>query len=109
MLFSVQNWQFFFTPKCIIILGLTFGGSWGLYEGLRNPDGKTMKLRLNSVLNGMTRRGPFMANSLGVVGKFMETLPKFSFMKDSLLMKSLSQPTLRKHSFEQEWYDYILD
>eukprot|EP00112_Aurelia_sp_Birch-Aquarium-sp1_P024723 Seg795.6 transcript_id=Seg795.6/GoldUCD/mRNA.D3Y31 product="Mitochondrial import inner membrane translocase subunit Tim23" protein_id=Seg795.6/GoldUCD/D3Y31 len=47
--------------------GLTFGGSWGLYEGLRNPDGKTMKLRLNSVLNGMTRRGPFMANSLGVV------------------------------------------
>lgn len=47
--------------------GLTFGGSWGLYEGLRNPDGRTMKLRVNSVLNGMTRRGPFLANSLGVV------------------------------------------
>jgi len=47
--------------------GLTVGGTWGLLEGLRNPDGRTMKLRLNSVLNGMTRRGPFLANSLGVV------------------------------------------
>ena len=55
--------------SCHSILGLTIGGTWGLYEGLRNPDGKTMKLRLNSVLNGMTRRGPFLANSLGVVGK----------------------------------------
>ncbi|EDO34000.1 predicted protein [Nematostella vectensis] len=47
--------------------GLAAGGSLGLYEGLRNPDGKTFKLRLNSVLNGCTRRGPFAANSLGVI------------------------------------------
>lgn len=47
--------------------GLTIGGVWGLAEGLRNPDGSTFKLRLNSVLNGCTRRGPFLSNSLGVV------------------------------------------
>ena len=52
--------------------GLTVGGTWGLYEGLRNPDGRTMKLRLNSVLNGMTRRGPFVANSLGVLGMYID-------------------------------------
>ena len=23
------------------------GGTWGLYEALRNPDGKTLKLRVN--------------------------------------------------------------
>jgi len=46
--------------------GLTIGGVWGLMEGVRNPDGSTFKLRLNSVLNGCTRRGPFLANSLGV-------------------------------------------
>ena len=27
--------------------GLAVGGTWGLYEGLRNPDGKTLKLRVN--------------------------------------------------------------
>ena len=29
------------------LTGLVIGGSWGLFEGLRNPDGKTMKLRIN--------------------------------------------------------------
>jgi len=49
------------------MLGIGVGGVWGLMEGLRRPDGTTFKLRLNSVLNGCTRRGPFLANSLGVV------------------------------------------
>ena len=30
-----------------LLEGLAVGGTWGLYEGLRNPDGKTMKLRVN--------------------------------------------------------------
>jgi len=47
--------------------GILVGGVWGLAEGLGNPDGRTWRLRLNSVLNGCTRRGPFLANSLGVV------------------------------------------
>lgn len=47
---------------------LTMGGTWGLIEGLnRTPASAPPKLRLNSVLNSMTRRGPFLGNSAGVV------------------------------------------
>ena len=47
---------------------LTLGGTWGMIEGLRkSPATAPPKLRLNSVLNSMTRRGPFLANSAGVI------------------------------------------
>ncbi|KAL8825137.1 MAG: hypothetical protein Q9191_004595 [Dirinaria sp. TL-2023a] len=47
---------------------LTFGGAWGLVEGFnRLPPGSPPKLRLNSVLNAVTRRGPFLGNSAGVI------------------------------------------
>ncbi|KAK9779209.1 putative Mitochondrial import inner membrane translocase subunit tim23 [Seiridium cardinale] len=46
---------------------LTIGGAWGLQEGLRRSAGQPPKLRLNSVLNAVTRRGPFLGNSAGVV------------------------------------------
>ncbi|CAG8610171.1 16725_t:CDS:2 [Funneliformis caledonium] len=44
------------------LAGLTFGGAWGLMEGLRGPS-PNFKLRLNIVLNSVTRRGPFLGNS----------------------------------------------
>ncbi|MCJ1350912.1 MAG: Mitochondrial import inner membrane translocase subunit tim23 [Icmadophila ericetorum] len=47
---------------------LTIGGAWGLVEGLnRSPASAPPKLRLNSVLNSITRRGPFLGNSAGVL------------------------------------------
>ena len=47
---------------------LTMGGTWGMIEGLRkSPASAPPKLRLNSVLNSMTRRGPFLGNSAGVI------------------------------------------
>lgn len=46
---------------------LSIGGAWGLQEGLRRSAGQAPKLRLNSVLNAVTRRGPFLGNSAGVV------------------------------------------
>merc|ERR1712225_145572 len=46
---------------------LTLGGAWGLQEGLRRSNGQPPKLRLNSVLNAVTRRGPFLGNSAGVI------------------------------------------
>ncbi|MCJ1478169.1 Mitochondrial import inner membrane translocase subunit tim23 [Lambiella insularis] len=50
------------------ITALTLGGAWGLTEGLnRSPSNAPPKLRLNSVLNSVTRRGPFMGNSAGVL------------------------------------------
>ena len=47
--------------------GLAIGGAWGLQEGLRRSAGQSPKLRLNSVLNAVTRRGPFLGNSAGTV------------------------------------------
>lgn len=47
---------------------LTIGGAWGLAEGLNKaPLGASPRLKLNSVLNAVTRRGPFLGNSAGVV------------------------------------------
>ena len=50
------------------LTALTAGGAWGLMEGLnRSPSNAPPKLRLNSVLNSVTRRGPFLGNSAGVI------------------------------------------
>lgn len=50
------------------IAALTVGGAWGLAEGLnRLPSTAPPKLRLNSALNAITKRGPFLGNSAGVV------------------------------------------
>ncbi len=50
------------------LTALTLGGAWGFAEGVnRLPPSAPPKLRLNSILNGMTRRGPFLGNSAGVL------------------------------------------
>lgn len=50
------------------LTGLSLGGAWGLAEGLRrSPVTAPPKIRLNGVLNSVTRRGPFLGNSAGVV------------------------------------------
>ncbi|KAG0372815.1 MAG: Tim17/Tim22/Tim23/Pmp24 family-domain-containing protein [Linnemannia gamsii] len=46
---------------------LSMGGAFGFYEGLRSSPSPAFKIRLNTVLNGMTRRGPFIGNSAGVM------------------------------------------
>jgi len=47
---------------------LSIGGAWGLAEGLqKNPPSMAPRLRLNGVLNAVTRRGPFLGNSAGVI------------------------------------------
>lgn len=50
--------------------GLGVGGLLGVREGLARPLGvhnPTFRLRLNAVLNQVTRRGSFMGNSAGVI------------------------------------------
>lgn len=50
------------------LAALSMGGVWGLAEGLnRLPSTAPPKLRLNSALNAITRRGPFLGNSAGVL------------------------------------------
>ncbi|KAF8343457.1 Tim17/Tim22/Tim23/Pmp24 family-domain-containing protein [Amanita rubescens] len=48
--------------------GLALGGAWGLREGARRPLAvSNARLRVNSVLNSVTRRGTFIGNSAGVL------------------------------------------
>jgi hypothetical protein len=50
-------------------LGLAIGGVWGLREGgTRKLAVASGRLRLNSILNSVTRRGSFMGNSAGALG-----------------------------------------
>lgn len=52
----------------VYLTGLAAGGAYGFAEGLRNtPASASAKLRLNSILNAVTRRGPFLGNSAGVL------------------------------------------
>lgn len=43
------------------------GGAFGMYEGLKSSPSPALKIRVNTVLNSMTRRGPFLGNSAGVM------------------------------------------
>ncbi|EGN92195.1 hypothetical protein SERLA73DRAFT_191443 [Serpula lacrymans var. lacrymans S7.3] len=48
--------------------GLALGGVWGVSEGARRPLAvSNARLRINSVLNAVTRRGTFIGNSAGVL------------------------------------------
>lgn len=52
--------------------GLALGGMLGVREGLVRPLGvqsPTARLRLNAVLNSVTRRASFLGNSAGVIGE----------------------------------------
>jgi len=50
------------------LTGLGVGGVWGLREGVRRPLAvSNARLRINSVLNSVTRRGTFIGNSAGVL------------------------------------------
>lgn len=52
----------------VYLIGLGLGGTYGFFEGLRNiPPNSPGKLQLNTVLNHITRRGPFMGNNVGVL------------------------------------------
>ncbi|KAJ7460607.1 Tim17-domain-containing protein [Mycena latifolia] len=48
--------------------GLALGGAWGVREGATRPLAvSNTRLRINSVLNSVTRRGTFIGNSAGVL------------------------------------------
>jgi len=48
--------------------GLALGGVWGVREGAQRPlAASNTRLRINSVLNSVTRRGTFIGNSAGVM------------------------------------------
>lgn len=73
----------------VFILGLALGGVWGIREGARRPLAVTnTRLRINSVLNSVTRRGTFIGNSAGVLGPSALISPMY-FCPDALLIIAL--------------------
>ncbi|CAK7913061.1 mitochondrial import inner membrane translocase subunit Tim23p [[Candida] anglica] len=52
----------------VYLLGLGIGGAYGFQEGLKNlPKNAPPRLQLNTVLNHITKRGPYLGNSAGVL------------------------------------------
>lgn len=50
----------------VYLFGLGIGGAYGLQEGLlKMPADSSPKLKLNTVLNHITKRGPFLGNTAG--------------------------------------------
>lgn len=67
---AARNWRdnLCYGTGTMYLLGLGVGGLYGAQEGLNNmPANATAKLRLNTVLNHVTKRGPFLGNSSGVL------------------------------------------
>jgi import inner membrane translocase subunit TIM23 len=61
----------FITCSPFFFEGLAIGGAWGVREGARRPLAvSNTRLRINSILNSVTRRGTFIGNSAGVLGPF---------------------------------------
>ncbi|CAI8053504.1 Mitochondrial import inner membrane translocase subunit tim23, partial [Geodia barretti] len=54
--------------------GLTIGGVWGVGEGIQRGAGLSPRLRTTAIFNGLTRRGPFMANNLAVLALLFSPL-----------------------------------
>ena len=53
--------------------GQMIGGTWGMYDGLRASPAvaaASTRIRINVLLNALTKRGPFVANSFGVMGEW---------------------------------------
>ena len=52
----------------VYLAGLGLGGLSGLSQGLKAiPQGASGRLQLNTILNHVTKRGPFMGNSAGIL------------------------------------------
>ena len=74
IVFAPSHAYFFFSP------GLALGGVWGLREGARRPLAvSNVRLRINSILNSVTRRGTFIGNSAGVLGWCLPPACSFVF------------------------------
>lgn len=65
-----RNWSddLCYGTGAVYLVGLGLGGAFGFQEGVRNiPKNASFKLQLNTVLNHITKRGPYLGNSAGVL------------------------------------------
>lgn len=65
-----RNWtdDLCYGTGAVYLLGLGIGGGYGFQEGIKNlPPNSPPRLQLNTILNHITKRGPFLGNSAGVL------------------------------------------
>ena len=60
--------RLFFNSGAFWLSGFTAGSIYGFQEGWRGAASPIMRIRFNSVMNGMSRRGSTLGNALGVIG-----------------------------------------
>jgi hypothetical protein len=51
------------------ISGLSYGGIYGTYRGLQTATVPKLNVKINMILNQMTRYGPWAANSMAMMSK----------------------------------------
>ena len=49
--------------------GFAAGGLYGFAEGWKSAASPSLRIRVNAVLNGVSKRGSTLGNNLGVLGK----------------------------------------
>lgn len=62
--------RLFFNTGVCWLGGFLGGGGFGFVEGWRGAANPNMKIRFNSVMNAMSRRGSIAGNSLGIIGEY---------------------------------------
>ena len=62
--------RLFFNTGAFWLLGFGTGGSYGFVEGLRTAVNPSFRIKVNSVLNSLYKRGSLLGNSLGIIGKY---------------------------------------
>ena len=62
--------RLFFNTGVCWLGGFGGGSGYGFVEGWRSAANPNMKIRFNSVMNAMSRRGSIAGNSLGIIGEY---------------------------------------
>jgi hypothetical protein len=61
--------RLFFNSGVMWLGGFSSGAAYGFVEGWRGAANPNLKIRFNSVMNAMSRRGSTIGNALGVLGE----------------------------------------
>jgi import inner membrane translocase subunit TIM23 len=59
--------RLFFNTGVFWLGGFTAGGLYGMQDGWRNAPSPSIKIRINSILNGVSKHGSNLGNNLGVL------------------------------------------
>lgn len=62
--------RLFFNTGGSFLVGYVSGGFLGGFDGYRNAANPSFRIKLNGVINGMSRNGSRLGNSLGIIGKW---------------------------------------